>query len=506
MTGASGTEGLSVRRRLGGAPSGEMAEFVFGPSVQRQLTYNAVHEVETHLAHVLMLVRQGIVPPDAGAALLGALVRLEDGGRAEVTVDGTEEDLYTYVERWVIGEVGGYAGGMLQTARSRNDLHTTAWRMALRERLLAVWDALAHLRETLLRLADTHAETVMPGYTHTHHAQPITFGYYLRSFVEVLLRDGERLVGAMSRVNLSPLGSAALSGTSFDIDRAFTADLLGFTAPLDVCYDGVASRDDGYEAAGLLSGLCASLSRLALDIQLWCTKEFGFLELSDEFGVASSIMPQKKSPVALERVKGLCGSVIGNGVGVLACAKNTSFADVNDGATEVNGPLMEAAVGTRMALGLLSGIVGTLSVRPERMLDEAASGFGTATDVAELVARTGGLSFRVAHNIVGVAVRRALAAGKEARELTPDDLDAAGAEVTGSPVGVPEADLAVALDPVHSVQTHTMLGGPARAPLADIARRQRARADAQHTEMAATADRVDDARARLWSLARQTAA
>jgi argininosuccinate lyase len=495
-------EQTSIRRRLGGAPNRDMIDYLFAPRLELSLGNTAQYEWRVHLAHVVMLHRQGIVPQADAQQLLEALLSMDHADRDDLAIDFQEEDLYSYVERRLIAELGTAIGGMLQTGRSRNDLHTTAWRMALREGLLQVGEGLVELRTAIHAIAEMNVDAVMPGYTHTQHAQPITVGYYLAAFQDVLARDTDRLLGLLERVNLCPLGAAALSTSPYPVDRNLTARYLGFSRPVRVGYDGIASRDDAYEASGMLAGMSTSLSRLATDLKMWNTKEFGFLELSDQYAVASSIMPQKKSPIALERVKGLCAHIIGDNVSILSCAKNTSFADVNDGVTEPNAAMMRALGNSKMLLGLVTGVINSVSFKRDEMLAAAARGFGTATDVADLICRRMNVSFRIAHNIVALAVRGAVDAGKDARSLSLEDLDTACRTVTEQPVRLSKEDLREALDPERSVHTHAVDGGPAAGVMEKILDGQGREIASAKSSIQALADNIQLANDSLMEEAR----
>lgn len=330
-------------------------------------------------------------------------------------------------------------------------------------------------------------------------------GYYLSAFQEVLSRDSDRLASVTERVNVCPLGAAALSTSSYPVDRDLTARYLGFSGPSANGYDGIASRDDAYEAAAVLATWCTSVSRLATDLKLWNTYEFGFIELSDDYAVASSIMPQKKSPISLERVTGLCGQTIGDCVSVLSCARNTSFADVNDGVTEPNGVLMRSLANTQMAISLLTGVVRSMKVNGDMMRESAEQGFGTATDVADLIARNAGVSFRVAHNVVGAAVRQLTGEGRNATELTIADLQSAAQAVMQTTLPISEAELTEALDPARSVHTHTVAGGPAREVMEPALARQRERIAASAERLQQLRDAVRDARESLLRDSRENA-
>jgi argininosuccinate lyase len=499
-------EEVSLRERVKEPPSAALVESYYRPAVARAQAEVFAHEMWAHLAHALMLERQGILAPNVVAPILRCVLEMDAAGAAAVPVDHRQEDLYSYVERHIMQALGPDIGGRLHTGRSRNDLNATTWRMALRGHLLTVLEALSALRARLLTLAETHAETVMPGYTHWQHAQPITFGYWLLAAAEVLARDHTRLAGALAHADRCPLGAGALTTTAFPLDRGFVAELLGFAAPMEVAYDAVASRDDALEAASAMALLATFLSRLATDLIAWSTWEYGFVELADRNSAVSSIMPQKKNPAALEHIRAASGMVQGALAAALGCTKNTPFGDVNDAVTAVNEPVLDAAQRTRRMLVLAEEVFAGLAVNPTRMQDAARRGFGSTTELADVIVREAGLSFRMAHNVVALVVRDALEAGLPADAITADALDRAASLLFGRPLGIAAAAVRQALDPAENIRTRTVLGGPAPARMQAMLAARRDALAADRAACAAVQARVDGARSRSVALARQRAA
>jgi argininosuccinate lyase len=455
------TDAVSLRERVKAPPAKALVEAYYGPAIANGIKFLFAHEMRIHLAHVLMLADRNIIARAHAASILAALLDLQAKGPAILDIDYGQEDLYSYVERHIVRVLGPDVGGRMHTARSRNDLNITTWRLALRERLLAVLGDLAVLRTTVLRLAAEHRSSVMPGYTHTQHAQPISLGYYLLAYADVLARDAQRLRGALGHCDVCPLGAGALSTTAFPIDRAGVAAALGFANVMEVAYDCVSSRDDIHEAVSAAAILMTGISRVATDLQTWNTAEFGFIELADQFSSVSSIMPQKKNPQALEYAKSAAAHVTGALTTVLACSKNTSFGDVNDGVTAPNVPALEALDRTRQTLVVLEGVLSTMSVRPEAMRHAAAIGFGTATELADVIVRETDLSFRKAHNIVGRIVRETIEAGKTAMDMTSADLDRAALVLFGQKLGISAGAVRIALDPTANIAARSVTGGPA---------------------------------------------
>jgi len=498
-------QSVSFRHRVKAPPTQDMVDAYFAPAVEAGIRYAFEQEMYVHLAHALMLGRQGIVKIADVSRILRTLLDLQQAGPAVLDIDYRQEDMYSYVESFLIKKLGSEVGGRLHTARSRNDLHTTSWRLALRERLLDLLDDLNQLRATELRLAEEHAETVMPGYTHTQHAQPITYGYYLLSAAELLGRDFPRVKGALDHCNCCPLGAGALTTTGFPIDRDLTRDWLGFPALVEIAYDGVSCRDDVPEAAASLAVLMTGVSRLATDLQAWNTMEYGLLELADEYSSVSSIMPQKKNPQALEHVKGVAAFVMGALTTVLACSKNTALADVNDGVSAVNVPVLMATDRSRLALRVMDGVLRTATVRPEKMRHLAEIGFGTATELADVIVRETGLSFRMAHNIVGEVVRETLESKRTALAITSADLDRAGENLFGRPLGIDAEIIRKALDPMENVRLRTVTGGPAPAIVRDMVSRRQGQLERDRSGTAALRARIVDATTRLLDEAQRVA-
>jgi argininosuccinate lyase len=492
-------EKVSLRERVKLPPAAALVDGYYRPAIAYGAKYLFGEEMRIHLAHGLMLARQGIVSREDIAKTLRTVLDLRAAGPEALDIDYQQEDLYSYNERFIVSALGPDVGGRLHTARSRNDLNITSWRMALRRRLLQLSETLNGLREICLRLAQEHAGTIMPGYTHTQHAQPISLGYYLLAYADMLERDAERLAGALDRCDRCPLGAGALTTTAFPIDRDYTAELLGFPRLLEVAYDAVSSRDDAHEAVSAMAIMMTGVSRLATDLQEWNTLEYGFIELNDAFSSVSSIMPQKKNPQGLEYIKTAAAYVTGSMGTVLACSKNTHFADVNDGVTGLNAATMDAVERSTLALAVAAGVVDTLNVRPEAMLRSAAIGFGTATELADVIVRETGLSFRKAHNIVGRVVREALESGRIAPEMTAGDIDTASRALFGQPCVISDYAVERALDPRENVEARAVRGGPSTSEVNRMASERLARLEADRAKIAAVVNRLAEADARIES-------
>jgi argininosuccinate lyase len=433
-------------------------------------------------AHVVMLAEQGILPDDEAGAILDALDDVEDAGH-EALPDG--EDVHEAIEAAVISRVGP-EGGKMHTARSRNDEVATCIRHRLREDLLAAVEATLALREALATTAEEHAETVMPGYTHLQPAQPTTVGHYLGSYEQAVARDTARLLDAYDRVNRSPLGAAAFAGTTFDVDRERTAELLGFDGVLTNSMDAVSTRDFLVESLAALGALATTLSGLAEDLIVFANK--GLVDLSDDYSSTSSIMPQKKNPDTLELVRATAGDAIGGLTGLLTTLKGLPRA-YNRDLQRATPHAWETVDAVREATDVAGGAVATATWRTDALADEAGAGFSTATGVADLLAASG-VPFRTAHEVVASAA----ASGADV-----DALDEAARDVLGESLFayVDREALAAALDPAASVASRDSAGGPAPEAVADALDEAWDRYEADADALAARRDALADAEADL---------
>jgi argininosuccinate lyase len=481
---AKSQQKVSLRERVKEPLAPALVEAYYAPSLAKELHYNFDHEMQIHLAHGLMLARKKIVTGKDMRTILKAVLALRKAGPDALDIDYSQEDLYSYSERHIVAKTGAETGGRLHTGRSRNDLHVTTWRMTLRAQLLDTAAALLDMRAVMLELAVKYVDTVMPGYTHTQHAQPITLGYYFLAFADVLARDFGRVFAALNQSDHCPLGAGALTTTGFPIDRKYTARMLGFAGLVEVAYDAVSSRDDVHEAAAALSILMTNLSRLGVDLQNWNMMEHGFIELSGAYCAVSSIMPQKKNPKALELLKAEVARVTGDRV------------------SAINHQVVDAAERTRNMLIVMQGVVKTMDVRPDVMRESAAVGFGTATELADAIVRETGMSFRIAHNIVGALVRVTLEAGKVATDITVADMDRASVEVTGKPLGLSAKAGREALDPAYNIRTRTVIGGPAPRLVRTMAADRRKALTADRASLRRVRNRVEKAEAALTAEAK----
>jgi argininosuccinate lyase len=417
-------------------------------------------------AHCAMLVRQKILAPEDGEAIRRGLEQIEaeiEAGTFPFRVE--HEDIHLNIETR-LRELIGAAAGRLHTARSRNDQVATDFRLWIRDAIDRLDRQMQALQAAFIDQAERHAATIMPGFTHLQVAQPVTFGHHLLAYVEMVGRDRGRLADCRKRLNESPLGSAALAGTSFPIDREATAKALGFDRPAANSLDAVSDRDFALEflAASAVAG--THLSRFAEEIVIWTSEPYRFIRLSDAFTTGSSIMPQKRNPDAAELVRAKAGRLLGAFTTLLAVMKGLPLAYSKD-MQEDKLPVFEAADTLELCLAATTGMVGDLTVDAEAMRRVAATGFSTATDLADWLVRVLSLSFREAHRVAGTLVRRAEELGTELATLPLVEMRRVEPRITAAVRDV--------LTVEKSVASRTSHGGTAPANVAAAASQARKR-------------------------------
>ncbi len=377
-------------------------------------------DIQGSMAHARMLSDCGIISPEDNRQIqegLAAILADVEAGRVEFTADN--EDIHMNVEALLTQRIGA-AGKRLHTARSRNDQVAVDLRLHLRREICEITGQILDLQQAILEQARAHTNTVMPGYTHLQRAQPISFAQHLLAYGEQLKRDVTRLADCKRRMNVCPLGSGALAGTTYPIDRFETARLLGFDGPCSNSLDGVSDRDYALELLSGLSILMMHLSRFAEEVILWCSWEFKFVELDDAYSTGSSIMPQKKNPDVAELVRGKTGRVYGDLMGLLTTMKGLPLA-YNKDMQEDKEPVFDAVDTVKMCLPVFAGMIATMRVLPENMRRAAGGGFINATDCADYLTRKG-MAFRDAYTTVGNLVYYCTQQGKLLEELTLEEM------------------------------------------------------------------------------------
>jgi len=417
-----------------------------------------------HYAHLVMLVERGIVSPADGRRLREALDSISVESIKCAVYDGTCEDLFFYVERLVTGACGAEIGGRLHTARSRNDIDMTMYRMRQRECIAALTDAVFELRTSLLALAARHHDTVFAAHTHTQPAQPTTIAHYLLAVIEQLERDVVRLRAAYASTNRCPLGACAITGSGFPIDRDLTSSLLGFDAPTGNTYGSIATVDYLLESVSATAVLAAGLGRVLQDLLTWCTAEFGYLRLADGFVQTSSIMPQKRNPVALEHARGIASKALGQASAVMLAVHNTPFGDIVDVEDDLQ-PLVAAMFrDARRAVALTAAALRDAQFDVSRLEVRAAEGGTTLTELADHLVRDHGIAFGAAHAIAArmLAESRQGAFGSAGSPSgLASILERVSAEIIGRPLRYSDQELATVLSARHFVEVRRTAGGPA---------------------------------------------
>ena len=435
--------------RFGGKPAELMARINASIGFDKRLWRE---DIAASKAHAAMLREQGTIGEADAAAILEGLDQIAaEYERGGVPERQELEDIHMTVESRLT-ELIGEAAGRLHTARSRNDQVATDFRLWVRNACDETVDGVHALQRVLVERAEEHAETVMPGFTHLQVAQPVTLGHHLMAYYEMLRRDVSRFTDARARMNESPLGSAALAGTGFPIDRERTADALGFDGATANSLDSVSDRDFALDYLSAAAQCGLHLSRLAEELIIWASPQFGFVKLSDDYSTGSSIMPQKRNPDAAELVRGHSGRIVGALTSLMVTMKGLPLAYSKD-MQDDKEPVFEAYDLLMLSLQAIGGMMETVEFVPERMRDAAAQGYSTATDLADWLVREAEVPFREAHHVTGRVVKAAEERGCDLADLPLDALKAIDERIDSRVFDVLSVDA--------SVRSRTSYGGTA---------------------------------------------
>ena len=435
--------------RFGAKPAAIMEDINASIDFDRHLYRQ---DIAASKAHAAMLAKKGIITAqDAKKIAHGLDTILSEIEAGKFSFKRALEDIHMNVESR-LGDLIGPAAGRLHTARSRNDQVATDFRLWVRDAIDRIDAALAAYQRALAEKALAHAGTVMPGFTHLQPAQPVTFGHHLLAYVEMAARDRGRFADARARLNESPLGAAALAGTSFPIDRVMTAKALGFSRPMANSLDAVADRDFVLETLAACAITAVHLSRFAEEIVIWSSPLTGLIRLSDRFTTGSSIMPQKRNPDAAELVRAKTGRIVGALNGLLMVIKGLPLAYQKDLQEDKEGAI-DAIDALLLSLNAMTGMVGDLEPDVVRMRQAASEGYATATDLADWLVRTLKLPFREAHHVTGRIVAKAAAADVPLDKLPLQDMQAIEPRITKAVFGV--------LSAANSVESRKTYGGTA---------------------------------------------
>ncbi|EOM78486.1 argininosuccinate lyase [Rhodococcus rhodnii] len=473
MTGNGTNEGALWGGRFASGPAAAMAALSKSTHFDWVL---APYDVRASTAHAKVLHRAGLLTDDDLATMIDGLDRLAaDVASGEFVPAKSDEDVHGALERGLIDRVGPEVGGRLRAGRSRNDQVATLFRMWLRDAVRRVAVGVLDVVDALVAQAQAHPDAIMPGKTHQQAAQPVLLAHHLLAHAHPLLRDVDRLADFDRRAAVSPYGSGALAGSSLGLDPDAIAADLGFDSAAENSMDATSSRDFAAEAAFVLAMIGVDLSRMAEEIIVWSTPEFGYVTLADEWSTGSSIMPQKKNPDVSELTRGKSGRLIGNLTGLLATLKAQPLA-YNRDLQEDKEPVFDSVAQLELLLPAIAGLVGTLEFHTDRMAELAPAGFTLATDIAEWMVRQG-VPFRVAHEAAGAAVRAAEARGVGLAELTDEEFAAIDERLTPEVRGV--------LTIEGSVSSRDARGGTAPVRVAEQLAGVRSAAAAARTRLGA---------------------
>jgi argininosuccinate lyase len=447
-----------------------------------------------HYAHLVMLAAQGIVPRDEAHTIREALDGISHGDVRAAPYDDRCEDLFFHIESLISAACGEDIAGRLHTARSRNDIDMTMYRIEQRECILDLMGASLELRRVLLGLIGRHRETIFAVHTHTQRAQPTTVAHYLLAVVEQFERDAARLIGAYQRTNRNPLGACAITGTGFPIDRQLTSDLLGFDGPTVNTYGSIATVDYLLESASAAAVLLAGHGRFVQDLLLWSTAEFSYLRLGDGFVQSSSIMPQKRNPVALEHARAIGSKALGQSQAIVLSVHNTPFGDIVDTEDDLQPLVFTMFRDAVRAVELVAAAMTTAEFDGPRLEARAGDGWTTLTELADTLVREHGLPFRLAH-----AISRRLIALREndARRPLAELLSEASVGFLDRPLVYSDEALSAILSARHFVEVRKTLGGPAPEETARAAEVSRQKLGADETWREDALNRLREAHMKL---------
>jgi argininosuccinate lyase len=420
-------------------------------------------QVLIHRAHTVMLAEQGIITRKEAKEILEGVRAVAKAAEADTSLVG-----YMSTETALINRVGE-VGGKMHIGRSRNDLGHAQRRIYFRDQTDRLIGAVIEFQKRLTVKAAENVDTLMPGYTHIRQAQPVTLAHYILAHVDAAARTVERLEGVYKRSNLNTMGSAALAGTSWNVDRQRTMELLGFDGLCENSIDAVATTDYVIELASSIAIHMTQISRLAEDLQIWSSDEYNMIDLDEAYAGTSSIMPQKKNPLVFEYVKGYSAEAIGNLVATVSSVKGVTYTNTVDKIL-LEPVALDTAVGSTK---VMAGAVATVTPRKEVMMRNLREGFTTATDLADTLVRNHGLSFRQAHDIIVDVVIKALEQGKRAEEITPKMVAEASENLIGRRLTVSTDELASALDPYQNLIRRKTIGGPAPDAVNDMIKDRR---------------------------------
>lgn len=414
-------------------------------------------DIELNIAHTTMLASQKIIPQKTADKIINALNSLKKEGIDVLNLDPSVEDIHMAVENYVTSKIGEEAGYM-HTAKSRNDQVATDLRLILKKEVEEIGKSILYFIKIIVDMADEHKETVFVGYTHLQHAQPTTFAHHLLAYANALRRDYERLMDSYKRIDINPLGSAAMTTTSFPIDRDMTTRLLGFGKVMENSIDGVSSRDFIAETVFCLSMLASTFTKMCEELIIWSSYEFGLVEIAYEYSSTSSIMPQKKNPDVAEIARAKSANLTGELMTILTILKSLPYS-YNRDLQELTPHLWNSVDNARALISIMTGMLSTVEVKRERAFQLANSNFATATELADILVREKEMPFRTAHKIVGRMVTEALENDVSIENIDSSFMDIVSQKVIGKSLHLNDESIKRALDPYENIKARTVIGG-----------------------------------------------
>jgi len=424
--------------------------------------------IKINMAHITMLALQDIIDRNHYIPCLEGLKKIP----LNFKLDPKFEDVHMNLETYLSKKIGDEAAGQLNLGKSRNDQVSTAIRMVLREYILNILSSLYNVCKEIIEKSSDHIETLIPGYTHLQHAQPITLGHHLLAHFDALERDIERIIESYSRINRSPLGAAALSTSSINIDRNLTSRILGFNGLIENSIDAVSSRDFVIEVVSDLALIMTDLSRMAEEFVLWSTSEFGFIDISDRYSSTSSIMPQKKNAVVAELIRGKTSSSYGEMIASISIMKSLPFS-YNIDMQELTPHLWKSCKTTLESLDVLSGMLKEIRINKERFQQILYDETIFATDLADYLVLVYKIPFRKAHTLVGSLVRISIEEKKSFKEVIRKNIGKISKQITGQKITLTAKRINKIINPLESIRSKKVIGGPSKRSIVNMIKSRR---------------------------------
>ena len=486
------------RGKIKTPPDPLVVKYLIEPGIQNDIKYRYQAFLDCNKAHVLMLAKQGIVTRETAAAILRCNDKMAQmGDKPDFPVDPGREDFYFNIEAHLIEEVGIEIGGQQHTARSRNDLYATCARLAVRKAYFEICEIYNRMRQAVIETARKNTDAVFAGYTHMQPSEPITFAHYCSAVLNAMQRDFRRISLAFEGLNVCPLGAGSMGSTTWNIDRNYTAKLLGLDAPTDNSHDSVASRDFATDILSALSIAANTLSRFCQDLYVWASPDFGYIEVSDSCAVCSSIMPQKKNPWVLEHIKSKAAHVEGCYMSALNVMKNVIYSHCEDMCGESANYLFPGIEEFKVMCELMEVSIRGISVKKEHMLETPRCNFCTVTELANYLVRYDKISFRMAHDIVAGVVAYMTEHHKNADEIGTAEVNPIFEKLFGRKTSMTDEEVRAALDPVKIAYAKTCIGGTAPDEVNRQLDNRQAGLDRDNSELALRREKVCAAKAEL---------